>query len=407
MVEDVVIVGAGIGGLATALALKKVGIKALVLERSDGLRATGAALSLFPNAWLALDALGISHKLTSIYSLCNKGYVTNLNTGAIQPFSYSGATGDGGGPRTVHRKALLKALAEELPTDSIRFSCKITAIDTQEHEGSSSIPVVHLEDGSVIKAKVLLGCDGVHSVVANWLGLAETVHSGRSAVRGMAVFPQGHGLKLEVRQFVGTGIRAGFIPLTDTDIYWFFTCALPGENLPADPKVIQRELLEKYAKDMPELYLDVVKHSDLSTLSWAPLMFRLPWKVAFGNLSRQIITVAGDAMHPMTPDLGQGGCSTLEDAVVLGRHIGTSFIQNGGIFPKEMAKAIENYVEERKWRATWLITGSYLSGLVQHGGSLWGLKFFRDTIFYKFVVPKLVGFVDYDCGKLPSIDKME
>ena len=72
MVEDVVIVGAGIGGLATALALKKVGIKALVLERSDGLRATGAALSLFPNAWLALDALGISHKLTSIYSLCNK-----------------------------------------------------------------------------------------------------------------------------------------------------------------------------------------------------------------------------------------------------------------------------------------------------------------------------------------------
>ncbi|KAL5541426.1 hypothetical protein UlMin_043470, partial [Ulmus minor] len=70
---------------------------------------------------------------------------------------------------------------------------------------------------------VLLGCDGVHSVVANWLGLAETVHSGRSAVRGMAVFPQGHGLKQEVRQFVGIGITAGFIPLTDTGIYWFFT----------------------------------------------------------------------------------------------------------------------------------------------------------------------------------------
>ena len=66
--EDIVIVGAGIAGLATAVALKRVGVTALVLERSDGLRATGAALTLFPNAWLALDALGVSHKLNSIYS---------------------------------------------------------------------------------------------------------------------------------------------------------------------------------------------------------------------------------------------------------------------------------------------------------------------------------------------------
>ncbi|PON83524.1 LOW QUALITY PROTEIN: FAD dependent oxidoreductase [Trema orientale] len=72
MEEDIVIVGAGIAGLATALALKRVGVKALVLERSDGLRATGAALGLFPNAWLALDALGVSQKLTSVYAPCKK-----------------------------------------------------------------------------------------------------------------------------------------------------------------------------------------------------------------------------------------------------------------------------------------------------------------------------------------------
>ncbi|PON60766.1 FAD-binding domain containing protein, partial [Parasponia andersonii] len=67
MEEDIVIVGAGIAGLATAVALRRVGVKAMVLERSDGLRATGAALGLFPNAWLALDALGVSQKLTSVY----------------------------------------------------------------------------------------------------------------------------------------------------------------------------------------------------------------------------------------------------------------------------------------------------------------------------------------------------
>ena len=72
MVEDLVIVGSGIGGQAIALALKKVGINVFVVERSDGLRAIGASFSLFPNAWLALDALGISTRLTSIYVLCNK-----------------------------------------------------------------------------------------------------------------------------------------------------------------------------------------------------------------------------------------------------------------------------------------------------------------------------------------------
>ncbi|PON83518.1 FAD/NAD(P)-binding domain containing protein [Trema orientale] len=400
MMGDIVIVGAGIAGLATAVALKRVGVKALVLERSDELRAAGAALTLFPNAWLALDALGVSHKLTSIYAPSIKGYVTNLGTGAIQEISYSGAKSDAIGPRSVHRKALLRALAEELPSDSIRFSCKITAIEAQEHEGSS-IAVVHIEDGNVIKAKVLVGCDGVHSIVASWLGLPPVVHSGRSAVRGLAVFPQGHGLKQEVQQFVGAGTRAGFIPLTDNDIYWFLTCTSPArDSFLGDPKAIQREVIENYAKDFPELYLDIVEHSDLSTLSWAPLMFRQPWKVALGNLSKQNITVAGDAMHPMTPDLGQGGCSALEDAVVLGRHIGACVLQNGGLVPREVTKALSDYAGERRWRATWLIAGSFLSGWVQHGGSMWGLKFFRDAIFYKFLFRRIASVVHYDCGKL-------
>ncbi|KAL5555771.1 hypothetical protein UlMin_038007 [Ulmus minor] len=395
--EAVVIVGAGIAGVATALALNRVGIKALVLERSDGLRTTGAALTLFPNAWLALDALGVSHKLTSIYAPIERGFYTNLKSGAIQQVSFSKANGN---PRSVHRKALLEALTEELPIDSIRFSCKIKAIDAQQHEGSS-IAVVHLEDGTVIKSKVLIGCDGVHSVVAKWLGLAEPVHSGRSAVRGLAVYPQGHGLK-DVHQFLSPSIRAGFVPLTHTDIYWFFGGSSQGTNLPTDPKVIQSDILENHAKNMPELYLDVVRHADVSTLTWAPLMFRLPWKVAFGNLSKQSVTVAGDAMHPMTPDLGQGGCGALEDAVVLGRHIGNSYLQNGRIIvPREMCRAIQKYVEERKWRATWLIVGSYLSGWVQDGGSLWGLEWFRDFIFYKFLFRRITEVTHYDCGKLP------
>ncbi|KAB5511961.1 hypothetical protein DKX38_028989 [Salix brachista] len=66
-VEDVVIVGAGIAGLATAVALKKVGVRALLMEKSKGLRSTGTVLTLSPDVWLALDALGVSHKLIPLY----------------------------------------------------------------------------------------------------------------------------------------------------------------------------------------------------------------------------------------------------------------------------------------------------------------------------------------------------
>ncbi|KAL6505619.1 hypothetical protein OROHE_022998 [Orobanche hederae] len=401
MVENVVIVGAGIAGLATAVALKRSGIEALVLERSDGLRTTGAALSLLPNAWFALDALGVSHKLSS-YAPSLKSYVTDIDTGEIQEVSLIKPNGGAPGPRSVHRKALLKALADELPVRSIRFSSRISAIETQQHEGSS-IAVVHMRNGTSIRAKVLIGCDGVHSVVARWLGLHEPVYSGRSAVRGLAVYPQGHGLEQNVRQYVGSGRRAGFIPLNDKEIYWFFTCTYPakGTSVAEDPEDIQKEILEKYAKDCPPIYLDVVQHSDLSTLSWAPLKFRNPWNVVFGNLSKQNITVAGDAMHPMTPDLGQGGCSSLEDAVILGKHIGRSFIQKGHVLePKAMSQVLEKYVEERKWRVAWLIVGSYISGRVQQGGTGWGMKFLRDAIFYKLIFPKMVNFLEYDCGKL-------
>ncbi|KAK7850136.1 monooxygenase 3 [Quercus suber] len=326
----------------TAVALKRVGVGALVLEKSEGLRATGAALGLHPNAWLALDALGVSHKLTTTYAPCRN---------SLLPFG-----GDAGMDMNleyiVHRKALLEALAEELPMETVRYSSKLKSIVNQ----------------------ALIGCDGVHSLVAHWLRLTTPVNSGRWAVRGLAIFPEGHGLNHEAHQFVTIGKRAGFIPLNDKELYWFLT-----------------NLTSKSSRD-------------LSTVTWAPLMFRFPWDVIIGNLSKGNITVAGDAMHPMTPDLGQGGCSALEDAVVLGRHIGNLIIKNKKLVAgNQVAEALERYFKERKWRVAGLIMSSYLAGWMQQDGSGWFMKFLRDAIFYRRLYGLIFAGIHYDCGKLPCV----
>jgi 2-polyprenyl-6-methoxyphenol hydroxylase-like FAD-dependent oxidoreductase len=68
----------------------------------------------------------------------------------------------------------------------------------------------------------VIGCDGVHSVVAQWLGLSQPLNSGRSAAYGLSVFPEDHGYEMAVRQYFGGHMRAGFIPLNCREVYWFF-----------------------------------------------------------------------------------------------------------------------------------------------------------------------------------------
>lgn len=160
-------------------------------------------------------------------------------------------------------------------------------------------------------------------------------------------------------------------------------------------------MIEKWAKDFPQSFLDVVQQSDLSTVSCAPLMFRYPWSVALGTLSTENITVVGDAMHPTTPDLAQGGCMALEDAVVLGRHIGNSIGPDGKLRSADVGQALGKYVGERRWRTAWITSASYLSGWIQQDGSGWWMKFLR-TLFYKLVLPRANNAIRYDCGRLPN-----
>eukprot|EP01018_Ginkgo_biloba_P029761 Gb_17957 [translate_table: standard] len=399
--EGIVVAGGGIAGLATALALHRVGLKNLVLERADGLRATGTALTIWKSAWKALDALGIGDELRQHHLQLQAAQMVST---VVKEYSCEVDGKRCHELRCVKRSALLEAMAAALPPESIRINSKIVRLQQKPKSNFSS--VVELEDGTVIRAKAVIGCDGVNSVVADWLGISPPTLAGRCGIRGYVTYPEGHHMEPNFNLHFGKGVNIGHMPVNEKEVYWFITWASNSQDSQTshDPELIRQEAL-LLIKDFPEMLTEMVQRSGSDTLNMASLRLRWPWRMFFGTrLWKGAVTAAGDAMHPMTPDLGQGGCAALEDAVVLGRCLAEALnrrVERDDEEAERIEEALKKYVEERRWRWAWLMGKSYLTGFVQQGsGAI--VRLFRDKIFLRVRTSEIFfSHAEVDCGRLP------
>ncbi|KAL6531911.1 hypothetical protein OROMI_028274 [Orobanche minor] len=399
--EDIVIVGAGISGLATSLGLHRFGIRSLVLESADSLRTTGFALLMWTNAWKALDAIGIGHILRAEHNKLVGIVTTSANSGLTTSELPFGAIDSQGHHDIwcVNRKVLLEKLENELPKGTIRYSSKVVRI-----ENDGCFISVHLADGSVIRTKVLIGCDGVNSVVAKFLGFSKPFFVGRSAVRGFIQFEEPHGFDPKVMQFFGKGVRFGAIPCNDHGVYWFFTFSPSSQekDILDDPIKLKQFVLSKLGK-VSDKVKQVIEKTELTNMVFSPLRSRRPWELLWGNISKDNICVIGDALHPMTPDLGQGGCSALEDSVVLARALAMALKENASSDEENeqeaTRKGLEKFARERRWRDFDLTITSYMVGFMQQSGGV-VMNFIRDRVMAKFLAGLLLKKASFDCGKL-------
>ncbi|KAJ6791982.1 Uncharacterized protein M6B38_242535 [Iris pallida] len=402
--EDVVIVGAGLAGLSTALGLHRKGIKCLVLESSDTLRASGFAFTTWTNAWRALDVLGIGDSLRHHHLRLQRGIVTSASSEAPTSSLKLTAKGKLGKHeiRCVRRNLLLETLGKELPQGTIKYSSKVDSI-----EDAGDLKLLHLADGSILKTKVLVGCDGVNSVVARWLGLKKPSFSGRSATRGFTIFPNGHGFKPDFVQYFGHGFRSGFLPCDEKSIYWFFTWTPTPEEKEVEEnanRMKQFVLSKLRMANVPKEVIQVVENSEMGTVVSSPLRFRSPFDLIWGNISKGNVCVAGDALHPMTPDLGQGGCSALEDGVVLARCLGDALLDNyhshgtKGEYER-IEDGLNKFADLRRWRSFEIIATAFLLGSIQQSGAA-VITFLRDNILSKAMASRYLKVADFDCGEL-------
>lgn len=285
---------------------------------------------------------------------------------------------------------------------------------------------------------MLIGCDGVNSVVAKWLGFKAPAFAGRSAIRGYSDFKCSHGFEPKFLQFFGKGVRSGFIPCDDQTIYWFFTwtpsrqgnnefffneklahfaCLLQSlvishivvaktslhvddQELEENPAMMKQFVLRKLHA-LPNQIKAVVENTALDSIISSPLRYRNPWELLWGNISKGNVCVAGDALHPMTPDLGQGGCAALEDGIVLARCIAEALKtkERAGEEDERIEMGLRRYAKERRWRSFELVSTAYVVGSIQQSeGKM--MNFLRDRILPGFLAWLLTKKADFDCGKL-------
>ena len=168
------------------------------------------------------------------------------------------------------------------------------------------------------------------------------------------------------------------------------------------PGKMKEFVLSKLGKGS-EKVRELVEKTELHEIICSPLKFRLPWEVLRGNVTKGNVCVTGDAFHPMTPDLGQGACSSLEDGVVLARCLGRAMLARKDRDGEEeeyrrIEKGLEDYAKERRWRAFTLMATAYVLGFIEQGS--WKLlQPLRDVLapFLNGMTPFMA---DYDCGKL-------
>lgn len=299
-----IIVGAGIGGLSAAIALSRAGWRVSVHEQAERLVPMGAALSLWPNAIDALDSLGLHDDLRRIGEPVDIVAVAEPDGTPITSFRVSdclpGQTG-----LMVTRSDLQSILLAGLGPVPLHLGHRLVAWQ-QDARGVA----VQFEDGAEARADLLVAADGIWSAVAKEITGVAARHAGYGGLLALSDAVPDHPAQALGIEFWAPGERFGQFDIREGRKYWYF---MRNE---ADPSGSGAMTVE--AAEQAHRWTEPARAAIAATPADKIVRFSIHAKPPPRSLGRGRIILLGDAAHAMEPNLGQGACQAIEDAVALG-----------------------------------------------------------------------------------------
>ncbi|MEO0598375.1 MAG: FAD-dependent monooxygenase, partial [Chloroflexota bacterium] len=297
------IIGAGIGGLCTAIALQKIGVEVAIYEQATEPYATGAGLTLWANAIHALKTMGADDALDS----ASIGGMSSIYRWDGQPLSQMESSEFerryGVASAAVNRVDFahaLRALVGENVQYGKRFRCYINHGDSIE---------AIFEDDTQATADLLIGADGIGSGVRQQMRpTSQPIYRGYPAWRGIVKYDHAH-VQGKWGETWGRGARFGIVPQSRGRVYWFATQNRPANTPPEHHKTTLETIFGAWHHPIPDLIRatpdDAILYHDIADI--APLSHWVDGRAV----------LLGDAAHAMTPNMGQGACQAIEDAMIL------------------------------------------------------------------------------------------
>jgi len=305
-----IIIGAGIGGMCTAIALKRCGIDSEVYEAVKEIKPVGAAISIWPNGVKCLNYLGMKDALRAIGGPMHyMAYKDYQSAETLTQFSLDALVQDSGErPYPVARSELQSMLLNTWGFDNVQFGKRVSRVE-QQSDGVTAF----FEDGSEAEGDLLIACDGTHSVVRQHvLGYAtERRYAGYVNWNGLVEIDESLAPANQWTTFVGEGKRVSLMPIAGNRFYFFFDVPLP-KGL-AEDRISLRDDLSRYFAGWAAPVQQLIAQLNPETTNRVEIHDIEP----FAQLVKGRVALLGDAAHSTTPDIGQGGCAAMEDAVVL------------------------------------------------------------------------------------------